>query len=127
MDQPWNLTDSSTTWAQREKTSQHGSSIDEVGSIYTVQGFNLNYVGVILGPSISYDEKNNKLLILSDRYKDTEAFKGLGNHPNSTKIKEEIILKALNILLKRGIKDLYLYAHDEKLRTKLLEIQKTAF
>ncbi|PFX61677.1 ABC transporter permease [Bacillus wiedmannii] len=127
LDIPWNLTDSSTTWAQREKTSPHGSSVDEVGSIYTVQGFDLNYVGVILGPSISYDEINNKLLILSDRYKDTEAFKGLGNHPNSTKIKEEIILNALNILLKRGIKGLYLYAHDEKLRTKLLEIQKTIF
>ncbi|MEB9909176.1 DUF2075 domain-containing protein [Bacillus anthracis] len=125
LDLPWNLTDSSTTWAQREKTSPHGSSIDEVGSIYTVQGFDLNYVGVILGPSISYDEKNNKLLILSDRYKDTEAFKGLGNQPNAAKIKEEIILNALNILLKRGIKGLYLYAHDEKLRAKLLKIKKS--
>ncbi|EOO04948.1 hypothetical protein IAW_05766 [Bacillus cereus str. Schrouff] len=54
-------------------------------------------MGVILGPSISYNEKNNKLLILSDKYKDTEAFKGLGN---------------------------YLYAHDEKLRARLLEIKK---
>jgi len=85
----------------------------------------LNYVGVILGPSISYDEISNKLLILSDRYKDTEAFKGLGNHPNSTKIKEKIILNALNILLKRGIKGLYLYVHDENLRAKLLEINKS--
>lgn len=82
-------------------------------------------MGVILGPSISYDEKNNKLVILSDRYKDTEAFKGLGDHPNPAKIKEEIILNALNILLKRGIKGLYLYAHDEKLRAKLLAIKKS--
>ena len=85
----------------------------------------MNYVGVISGPYISYDEKNNKLVILSDSYKDTEAFKGLGNHPHATKIKEEIILNALNILLKRGIKGLYLYAHDEKLRAKLLEIKKS--
>ncbi len=81
-------------------------------------------MGVILGPSISYDEKNNKLVILSDSYKDTEAFKGLGNHPNAAKIKEEIILNALNILLKRGIKGLYLYAHDKKLESKLMEIKK---
>lgn len=124
LDLPWNLTDSSTTRAQRERTSPHRSSIDEVGSIYTVQGLDLNYVGVILGPSIPYDEKNNKLLILSDGYKDTATFKGLGNHPNATKIKEAIILNAFNILLKRGIKGLYLYAHDEKLRAKLLEINK---
>ncbi|MDI5787683.1 DUF2075 domain-containing protein [Bacillus licheniformis] len=33
------------------------NSIKEVGSIYTVQGFDLNYVGVVLGPSVSYDEE----------------------------------------------------------------------
>ncbi|SCC34945.1 Uncharacterized protein BCZB5J_02705 [Bacillus cereus] len=76
-----------------------------------------------MGPSISYNKRNNKLLILSDSYKDTEAFKGLGNQPNAAKIKEEIILNALNNLLKRGIKGIYLYAHDEKLREKLLEIK----
>ena len=46
-------------------------------------------MGVISGPYISYDEKNNKLVILSDSYKDNEAFKGLGNHPNATKIKQK--------------------------------------
>ncbi|QKH04781.1 DUF2075 domain-containing protein (plasmid) [Bacillus cereus] len=120
----WNQTDPSTIWANREDSTHCKSSIDEVGSIYTVQGFDLNYVGVILGPSISYDEKNNRLLILSDKYKDIEAFKGLGTNPNAIKIKKEIILNSLNILLKRGIKGLYIYAHDEKLRTKLLELKK---
>lgn len=88
LDLPWNLTpkSSSVAWAQREGASPFGTSINEVGSISTVQGFDLNYVGVILGPSISYDENNNKLLILSDKYKDTEAFKGLGNNPNASKI-----------------------------------------
>ncbi|WP_257144540.1 DNA/RNA helicase domain-containing protein [Bacillus cereus] len=38
--------------------------------------------------------------------------------------KEEIILNSLNILLKRGTNGLHLYAHDEKLRTRLLEIKK---
>ncbi|WP_372459244.1 DNA/RNA helicase domain-containing protein [Alkalihalobacillus deserti] len=27
-------------------------TVYEAGSIYTIQGFDLNYVGVILGPSI---------------------------------------------------------------------------
>lgn len=122
IDLSWNITDSSTTWAQREDDDPtYGSSINEVGSIYTVQGFDLNYVGVILGPSISYDKKD-KLLIICENYKDTEAFKGLSSNPRATKIKEEIILNSLNILMKRGIKGLYLYAHDEKLRNKLLEI-----
>ncbi|WP_257144539.1 DUF2075 domain-containing protein [Bacillus cereus] len=87
LDLPWNLapTSSSIAWAQREEASPYGTSINEVGPIYTVQGFDLNYVGAILDPSISYNENNNKLLILSDKYKDTEAFKGLGNNPNASK------------------------------------------
>ncbi|WP_341274379.1 DNA/RNA helicase domain-containing protein [Bacillus thuringiensis] len=61
--------------------------------------------------------------MLSYIYKDTEVFKGLVNHPNASKIKEEIILNEFNILLKRGIKGLYLYVYGEKLRDKLLEIK----
>ena len=35
-------------WAEQPQT------IDEVGSTYTIQGFDLNYAGVILGPSVKY-------------------------------------------------------------------------
>lgn len=36
------------SWAERSET------INEVGSTYTIQGFDLNYVGVIIGPSVKY-------------------------------------------------------------------------
>lgn len=39
---------------------------------------------------------------------------------NVDKVKEQIILNSINILLKRGIKGTYIYAYDEKLREKLL-------
>src|SRR5699024_1248480 len=58
-----NTTKEKQTWAERPDT------IKEVGSIYTVQGFDLNYVGVILGPSVSYDEEKEELVILSHKYK----------------------------------------------------------
>ncbi|TWK96249.1 hypothetical protein CHCC20327_0818 [Bacillus licheniformis] len=50
---PWNSTQDKVTWAENP------NSIKEVGSIYTVQGFDLNYVGVVLGPSVSYDEEKD--------------------------------------------------------------------
>ena len=113
---PWNTTEGDATWAEREDT------IREVGSIYTIQGFDLNYVGVILGPSVAYDEENDELKIITENYKDTEAFRGKDEFDNPQYIKEKIILNSINVLLKRGIKGLYIFASDLKLRARLLEL-----
>lgn len=112
---PWNTTMGDTTWAERKET------IDEVGSIYTIQGFDLNYVGVILGPSVSYDEDKNELKIITENYKDTEAFRGKDEFKDPDAVKEKIILNSINVLLKRGIKGLYIYASDLKLGNHLLK------
>lgn len=118
---PWNNDYGSQTWAEEKKT------IREVGSIYTIQGFDLNYVGVILGPSIAYDKDTDTLKIIPENYKDTEAFRGRNEYENSEEIMEKIILNSLNVLMKRGIYGLYIYAHDSELRARLLELQKIRF
>lgn len=115
---PWNTTSSKYTWAEKPET------IDEVGSIYTVQGFDLNYVGVVLGPSVQYDDKKEELVIDYTLYKDKEAYAGMGTIENVPEAKEQIVLNSINVLLKRGIKGLYIYASNEKLRNKLLEEQR---
>ncbi|WP_188205586.1 DUF2075 domain-containing protein [Alkalibacillus aidingensis] len=116
---PWNITHNNKTWAEEADT------IYEVGSIYTVQGFDLNYVGVILGPSVSYDEKSDQLFIDPDKYQDKGAFtsrKDLSAEENE-RIKEEIILNSINVLMKRGIHGLYIYPTDPKLRKRLLQLK----
>lgn len=114
---PWNTTSKDYTWAENPQT------INEVGSIYTVQGFDLNYVGVILGPAIQYDELKSELVIDSSLYKDREAYAGREKIEDIPKAKEQIILNSINILMKRGIKGLYIYASNEMLRKKLLSHQ----
>lgn len=112
----WNRTEYKKTWAEEPET------INEVGSIYTVQGFDLNYVGVILGPSVSYDEDKQELKILPHNYKDREAFRGSKTSKVEYKTKEsqeQIILNSINILMKRGVKGLYIYTSDEKLKEAL--------
>lgn len=113
---PWNRTNENYTWAENEE------SINEVGSIYTIQGFDLNYVGVILGPSVQFDKSRNEVFIDSSKYKDTGAFSGSGQLDNKDNIQEEIILNSINVLIKRGIKGLYIYAVDKELQYKLLSI-----
>ncbi len=116
---PWNSIDKNISWAEKEAT------IDEVGSIYTIQGFDLNYVGVILGPSVKYDEIKDEIYIDISEYKDTKAFSvpsSFDNKKNINKVKEQIVLNSINVLMKRGIKGTFIYAYDKKLRNKLLEI-----
>ncbi|MQS89267.1 DUF2075 domain-containing protein [Companilactobacillus mishanensis] len=105
---PWDQYNyDSVTWAQKEST------IDEIGSIYTVQGFDLNYVAVIMGPSVKY-AGDGKIKIDVSEYEDQESFKN--RHDNDVQdldtVKQQIILNSMNVLLKRGIKGLFVYFHD---------------
>ncbi|MFD1173956.1 DUF2075 domain-containing protein [Oceanobacillus picturae] len=117
---PWNSTQTNATWAENP------NSIREVGSIYTVQGFDLNYVGVVLGPSVSYDEEKDKLTIDPLKYKDKGAFASRSDlsFQENQEIKEDIILNSINVLMKRGIHGLYIYATDLKLRKRLRQLKR---
>ena len=121
---PWNGKHE-RTWAEEPST------INEVGSIYTIQGFDLNYVGVILGPSVIFDTESQTLKIDPSKYRDSEAFKGVndltdcdGSKIDSALVKEQIILNSINVLFKRGVKGLYIYASNEELRNALLALKR---
>ncbi|WP_394189803.1 DUF2075 domain-containing protein [Paenisporosarcina quisquiliarum] len=114
---PWNTTSPKFTWAENPNT------VHEAGSIYTIQGFDLNFVGVVLGLSVKYNEFKDEIVIDTDLYMDKGAYTGMDGIENVAEAKEKIVLNSLNILMKRGIKGLYIYAYDEKLRSKLLAYQ----
>lgn len=114
---PWDKLDvGSEPWALRDQT------IDEVGSIYTIQGFDLNYAAVIIGPSISYDDQAKQITIDTTRYEDHAAFRTPAGQQISIADKQQIMLNALNVLLKRGRRGLYIYACDDKLRRQLQQL-----
>lgn len=87
------------------------NAINEVGCIHTVQGYDLNYIGVIIGPEISYDEENRKLIVNPDNYLDANGWKGI-NDPDEL---ERYIINIYKTLLTRGIKGAYVYIVDRKL------------
>lgn len=96
-------------------------SIDEVGSTFSVQGFDMSYVGVILGPSISFDEDNNCVKVIPENCHDKKA-SSTRTYEDGTKANftEILVWNAVNILLTRGRKGLFIYAVDEKLREALM-------
>ena len=78
---------------------------------------------MILGPSVTYDENSQELVVKPEKYKDTEAFRDSSItrvEYNINEVKEKIILNSINVLMKRGVKGLYIYASDEKLKNALM-------
>ncbi|HJA23942.1 MAG TPA: DUF2075 domain-containing protein [Candidatus Limosilactobacillus intestinavium] len=117
---PWDQYNFTVTpWAEIHET------INEVGSIYTCQGFDLNYAGIIIGPIFSQNPANNHLQIHLDKFTDVEAFKKRADLTDPKEIKrleERMLLNALNVIMKRGVLGTYLYAHDSRLRATLFRL-----
>lgn len=122
---PWNL-----ELPEVQKKRKNGvpwqevpESIDEIGSNYTIQGSDLNYVGVILGPSVIWDDKNNSFGIDSTKSMDPEAtMKPSAAKEWSNKDVVDNLKNIVNVLMTRGVHGLYIYAEDSRLRQKLMDI-----
>jgi DUF2075 family protein len=83
-------------WAYRQE------GFKQVGCIYTAQGFEFDYVGVIIGDDLSYDPEKKRLVGNINATKD----------PTLRKSKENFELHMKNIyrtLLTRGMKGCYVY------------------
>ncbi|WP_203621181.1 DUF2075 domain-containing protein [Apilactobacillus nanyangensis] len=117
---PWDQYNyTQTPWAEIPET------VNEVGSMFTCQGFDLNYVGVILGPPIYLDGDN--VHVEMSKFTDVESLKkrkDMDNPVEFEKIKEQLVLNSANVLLKRGVKGLYIFVHNQDLRQRLLDDYK---
>lgn len=88
------------------------NAINEVGCIHTVQGYDLNYAGVIIGPELSYDKTNGKFIIYVDKYMDANGKRGIED-PQEL---ERYIINIYKTLLTRGIDGTYVFIVDKELR-----------
>lgn len=84
---------------------------DEMGSIYTLPGLDLNYAGVVIGPDIYYDEMSNEIRVNKDNFFDNKVKAGVTEEELKT-----YILNTYAVLLTRGIYGTYVYVCDEALR-----------
>jgi DUF2075 family protein len=97
------------------------NALEEVGSIHTVQGYDLNYAGVIIGPDLCYDPIEGRLFVDRASYFDK---KGKENNPRLGRIySDDDLLRFISniyaVLLTRGIRGTYVYVCDPDLRVYL--------
>lgn len=111
----WNL-GSSSTWAIDPE------SVNEIGCIHTCQGLEFDYVGVIIGEDLRYDD--GIITDFTKRAKTDQSIKGLKglyakDPQKALNIADRIIKNTYRTLLTRGQKGCYIYCVDEKLKEYL--------
>ncbi len=94
------------------------NAINEVGCIHTVQGYDLNYVGVIIGPEFYFDPVKDKFCVDKEKYFDTNGRNGITD-PSEL---EKYVINIYKTLLTRGIKGTYVYIVDENFRNYFKKI-----
>ena len=114
----WNLGNSNTYAIDDE-------SINEVGCIHTSQGLEFDYVGVIIGEDMRYE--NGRIITdFTKRANTDQSMKGIKkiykeSPQKAEKLADEIIKNTYRTLMTRGMKGCYIYCVDKKLREYLKE------
>ncbi len=109
----WNLNDTDT-YAIDE------GSVNQVGCIHTSQGLEFDYVGVIIGKDLRY-ENGQIITDYNERATYDSSIRGIkkmakSNPEKANKIAEEIIKNTYRTLMTRGMKGCYIYCVDDNLR-----------
>lgn len=106
--------------AQKDWINSPGS-LEEVGSIHTVQGYDLNYAGVIIGPDLRLDAETGHIVADRENYRDKKGKENTG-HLKGAFGDDDLLVFIRNIygvLLTRGMLGTYVYVCDARLREKL--------
>jgi len=109
-------------WNQTQKDWINSvGAIDEVGSIHTVQGYDLNYAGVIIGPDLRLDPDTGRIVFDRSNYFDK---KGMENNPRlGIEYSDEDLLDYVRniyaVLLTRAVRGTYVFVTDDPLRAHL--------
>ena len=99
------------------------TSIDEIGCIHTSQGLEFDYVGLIIGDDMRY-ENHHIVTDFSKRAKTDQSMKGIKkldkqDHCKAEEKADEIIKNTYRTLMTRGMKGCYIYCTDQNLRNYL--------
>lgn len=113
----WNRTVES--WVHSPKAFQ------EVGSIHTIQGYDLNYAGVIIGADVELDE-SGKYRVNKNNYHDKrgKANNNVANEKTTPERLRRYVANIYKVLLTRGIRGTYIYAEPSGLAERFHQVQQ---
>ncbi|WP_434212197.1 DNA/RNA helicase domain-containing protein [[Pseudomonas] boreopolis] len=109
----WNLGSDGSLWAIADR------SVEQVGCIHTCQGLEMDYVGVIIGPDLTW--RDGRLVTdPSKRSRQDRSIRGYKsqakNDPEVHDRVDRIIRNTYKTLMSRGMKGCYVYISDQALK-----------
>lgn len=115
------------SWNLRNTTTYaiDPDSVEEAGCIHTTQGLEFDYVGVIIGDDMRF-ENGHVVTDYTKRAKTDQSLKGIKkmaktNPEKANQIADEIIKNTYRTLMTRGMKGCYVYCTDHNLAEHLRE------
>lgn len=101
---PWNSRSIGSTWAIDD------AGINQIGCVHTSQGLEFDYVGVIVGNDLQFDNRTNSYYTKWENYKDAKGKQGLKKNPNNV---SKLVRNIYRILMTRGMKGCYVFFVDK--------------
>lgn len=93
--------------------------IKQVGCIYTAQGFEFDYAGVIIGSDLKYDVEQHKVITDKTACKDPVLRRNV-SEANMTF--DDFVRNIYRVLMSRGMKGCYVYVCDDNLRNYMKQL-----
>ncbi len=120
----WNLNKDKNLWIIGD------DSINEIGCIHTCQGLELDYVGVIVGNDIRY-ENGRVVTDIKERSRNDQSVRGFSTllktqKEQSVQDADEIIKNTYRTLMTRGMKGCYVYFCNPALSDHFQSLLKSA-
>ena len=89
-------------------------AVNEIGCVHTTQGYDLNYVAVIFGCEIDYDDESGSIVIDRSKFYDDKVKDGVDDETL-----KQYIINSYKVMMTRGIKGCYVYACNPGLQNYL--------
>lgn len=93
--------------------------IEQVGCIYTAQGFEFSYAGVIIGPDLKYDKTSRRVITDKNACEDPVLKRSV---KEATMTYDDYVRNIYRVLMSRGMKGCFLYICDENLRNYMKQL-----
>jgi len=100
LEMPWEKKDQFWKWATDD------SGMEQVGTVYTAQGFEFDYIGIIFGNDLIYDKNQNKWVAIEENSHDTMIKR------NNEKLTDHL-KNVYRVLMSRAHKGCYIYFCDK--------------
>lgn len=94
---------SADTWAVEPE------GINQIGCVFSIQGLEIDYIGVIVGPDLDYDEKEGRIIAVAGKNVDQKA----GNKPEEY---DTHVKNIYRVLMSRGKKGCFVYCCNKRLQ-----------